>query len=123
MKARVIATLALCLVVGCGSSKTESGKVLKFPAIPDQDKTELKEKFDALAEHLSKELQMLEMKNEIQSKVKVDIDQQQREFFLHQQMKTCCSEQINWVAICSAGSFMELEILLAWRFWLPYWRL
>ena len=36
---------------------------------------------------LTKELQMLEMKNEIQSKVKTDLDKQQREYFLHQQMK------------------------------------
>ena len=41
---------------------------------------------------LTKELQMLEMKNEIQSKVKTDLDQQQREFFLHQQMKTIQEE-------------------------------
>lgn len=37
--------------------------------------------------HLNMELQMLEMKNEIQSKVKTEFDQQQREYFLHQQMK------------------------------------
>lgn len=42
--------------------------------------------------NLTKELQMLEMKNEIQSKVKTDIDQQQREYFLHQQMKTIQEE-------------------------------
>lgn len=41
---------------------------------------------------LSKELQMLELKNQIQSKVKVDIDKQQREYFLHQQMKTIQEE-------------------------------
>jgi len=32
-------------------------------------------------------LQMLELKNDIQSRVKTDIDQQQKEFYLHQQMK------------------------------------
>ena len=37
--------------------------------------------------HLTQEYQMLEMKNEIQSKVKTEFDQQQREYFLHQQMK------------------------------------
>ncbi len=42
--------------------------------------------------HLTSELQLLEMKNEIQSKVKVDIDKQQREYFLHQQMKTIQEE-------------------------------
>ncbi len=38
-------------------------------------------------QHLHDELKMLEMKNEIQSKVKTEFDQQQREYFLHQQMK------------------------------------
>lgn len=40
-----------------------------------------------ILKHLNTELQMLEMKNEIQSKVKTEFDQQQREYFLHQQMK------------------------------------
>ena len=30
---------------------------------------------------------MLELKNDIQSKVKFDLDRQQREYFLHQQMR------------------------------------
>ena len=37
--------------------------------------------------YLTKELQMLELKNDIQTKVKTDLDQQQREYFLHQQIK------------------------------------
>jgi len=45
-----------------------------------------------LMEHLSKESQMLELKNDIQTKVKSDLDQQQREFLLHQQMKTIQDE-------------------------------
>lgn len=45
-----------------------------------------------LLKHLSKEVQMLELKNDIQSKVKTDLDQQQREFLLHQQMKTIQDE-------------------------------
>ncbi len=45
-----------------------------------------------LMEHLSKEVQMLELKSDIQSKVKTDLDQQQREFLLHQQMKTIQDE-------------------------------
>jgi len=40
-----------------------------------------------LMKHLDKELQLLELKNDIQSRVKTDLDQQQKEFFLHQQMK------------------------------------
>ena len=43
-------------------------------------------------ELLSKELQKLEMKNEIQHKVKVDLDQQQREYFLNQQLKAIQDE-------------------------------
>src|ERR1017187_2555305 len=42
--------------------------------------------------NLTKELQMLELKNQIQSKVKVDLDKQQRDYFLHQQMKTIQEE-------------------------------
>jgi ATP-dependent Lon protease len=35
---------------------------------------------------------MLQMKNEIQSKVRTEVDRQQREYFLHQQMKTIQDE-------------------------------
>lgn len=38
-------------------------------------------------QYLHDEFRMLEMKNEIQSKVKTEFDQQQREYFLQQQMK------------------------------------
>lgn len=38
------------------------------------------------------ELQKLELKNTIQSKVRFDLDQQQKEYFLHQQMKTIQEE-------------------------------
>ncbi|HIA05471.1 MAG TPA: endopeptidase La [Flavobacteriales bacterium] len=48
---------------------------------------DLSERATVLLGHLTEELQMLELKNDIQSKVKVDIDKQQKEFFLHQQMK------------------------------------
>lgn len=47
---------------------------------------------ERVMEHLFQELQMLEMKNEIQDKVKKDLDQQQREFFLHQQIRTIQDE-------------------------------
>ncbi|MCH2199555.1 MAG: endopeptidase La [Flavobacteriales bacterium] len=58
---------------------TEKQKLLEM--------TDLKERAERALELLNKELQMLELKNDIQSKVKVDIDKQQREYFLHQQMK------------------------------------
>lgn len=49
--------------------------------------TDLKVRAERALQLLNQELQMLELKNDIQSKVKVDIDKQQREYFLHQQMK------------------------------------
>lgn len=47
----------------------------------------VKERVEKLMELLGEELKVLELKNDIQSRVKTDIDKQQREFFLHQQMK------------------------------------
>ncbi len=41
---------------------------------------------------LTRELQMLELKTEIQNKVKVEIDKQQRDYMLHQQIKTLQEE-------------------------------
>ena len=43
-------------------------------------------------EHLNLEIQMLEMRNEIQSKVRKDMDRQQREYFLQQQIRTIQDE-------------------------------
>jgi ATP-dependent Lon protease len=53
---------------------------------------DLKERATLVLANLTKELQMLELKNQIQSKVKVDLDKQQRDYFLHQQMKTIQEE-------------------------------
>lgn len=52
----------------------------------------LKDRATLVLEHLTKELQMLELKNQIQSKVRVDLDKQQREYFLNQQLKTIQEE-------------------------------
>ncbi|MDT0608521.1 endopeptidase La [Croceitalea rosinachiae] len=46
----------------------------------------------ATLKYMNLELQKLELKNDIQSKVRSDMDQQQREYFLHQQMKTIQEE-------------------------------
>lgn len=46
----------------------------------------------ATLKYMNVELQKLELKNDIQSKVRNDMDQQQREYFLHQQMKTIQKE-------------------------------
>lgn len=51
-----------------------------------------KERATRVLEFLTKELQMLELKNQIQSKVKTDIDKQQREYFLNQQLRTIQEE-------------------------------
>lgn len=53
-------------------------------------------------EHLTREKQQLEMRNEIQTRVKQDMDKQQREYYLHQQMRTIQDEL--------GGSPQDLEI-------------
>jgi ATP-dependent Lon protease len=53
---------------------------------------DMKERATLVLEYLTKELQMLELKNQIQSKVKIDIDKQQRDYFLNQQLKTIQEE-------------------------------
>ena len=52
----------------------------------------LKDRAIKLLEMLSKQISLLELKYDIQKKVKIDIDKQQREYFLHQQMKTIQDE-------------------------------
>ena len=63
---------------------------------------DLKERGVNLLEHLTKEVQMLELKSDIQSKVKNDMDKQQREYLLQQQMKTIQDEL--------GGSPLEQEV-------------
>ena len=47
----------------------------------------LKARAEKLLSLLTEEFQILELKNDIQNKVKVDIDKQQRDYFLNQQMR------------------------------------
>ena len=42
--------------------------------------------------NLNKELQKLQLRNDIQSKTREDLDQQQREYYLNQQLKTIQEE-------------------------------
>ncbi len=42
--------------------------------------------------HMNEELQLLELRDKIESKVKVDIEKQQRDYFLNQQLKTIQEE-------------------------------
>lgn len=53
---------------------------------------DLKDRALQTLKHMNIELQKLELKNDIQSKVRFDLDQQQREYFLQQQMKTIQEE-------------------------------
>ncbi|MCB9245772.1 MAG: endopeptidase La [Flavobacteriales bacterium] len=53
---------------------------------------ELTKRAEMVLEYLVKELQMLEVKNQIHSKVRTDIDKQQREYFLHQQIRAIQEE-------------------------------
>ena len=52
----------------------------------------LRERTNLVLEHLTLDLQMLELKNQIQTKVRVDLDKQQRDYFLNQQLKTIQEE-------------------------------
>lgn len=53
---------------------------------------DLRQRGIQLLEYLTREVQILELKRDIQTKVKLDLDQQQREYLLHQQMKTIQDE-------------------------------
>ena len=52
----------------------------------------LKERAMETLRYMNVELQKLQLKNDIQSKVRFDLDQQQREYFLQQQIKTIQEE-------------------------------
>ena len=67
------------------------------------EEIDLKKRAISALELLTKELQMLEMKNKIQSKVQTDLDQQQKEYFLNQQMKAIQEE------LGGSGSHKEVE--------------
>jgi ATP-dependent Lon protease len=56
------------------------------------EEVNLEARANILLKHLDKELQVLEIKNDIQSKVRTDLDRQQREYFLQQQMKEIQNE-------------------------------
>ncbi len=51
-----------------------------------------KERAEKLLQYMLKELQMLQLKQEIQEKVHTDIDQQQRDYFLRQQIRVLQDE-------------------------------
>lgn len=53
---------------------------------------DMKKRAYMVLEHLTLESQLLEMRNQIQSKVRKDMDKQQREYFLNQQIRTIQEE-------------------------------
>ncbi|MEI6821493.1 MAG: endopeptidase La [Bacteroidota bacterium] len=54
--------------------------------------SDLTQRANLVLASLTNEYQLLELKNQIQNKVKVDIDKQQRDYFLSQQLKTIQEE-------------------------------
>lgn len=62
----------------------------------------IKERAQLVLQHLNNEFQMLELKNQIQNKVRTDLEKQQREYFLSQQLKTIQEEL--------GGSSQDVEI-------------
>ncbi|WP_166384616.1 MULTISPECIES: endopeptidase La [unclassified Polaribacter] len=56
------------------------------------EKDNLKERALLALKNLNKELQKLKLRNDIQSKTREDLDQQQREYYLNQQLKTIQDE-------------------------------
>merc|ERR1712176_1381320 len=56
------------------------------------EKDSLKERALLTLKNLDKELQKLQLRNDIQSKTRSDLDKQQREYYLHQQLKTIQDE-------------------------------
>ena len=66
------------------ASTSEKQSMLEVP--------NLKDRATLVLSHIIKELQKLELKNQIQNKVKVDLDKEQRDYFLHQQIKTIQKE-------------------------------
>ena len=67
------------------------------------EEIDLKKRAILVLESLTKELQLLEMKNKIQSKVQTDLDKQQREYYLNQQMKAIQEE------LGGSGSQKEID--------------
>jgi ATP-dependent Lon protease len=67
------------------------------------EEVDLKKRAISVLELLTKELQLLEMKNKIQSKVQTDLDKQQREYYLNQQMKAIQEE------LGGSGSQKEID--------------
>ena len=88
--------------VGMLQNISSSNFLLNFIASNLGSKTDVKqkileidsqnEKAEYILEQMDSELQLLELKDQIESKVRTDIEKQQRDFFLNQQLKTIQEE-------------------------------
>lgn len=81
------------------SSNLNSDLLFKQDLLETAD---LKKRASKVLEQVTKELQLLELKTQIQNKVRGDLDKQQRDYFLNQQLKTIQEEL--------GGSTPDLEI-------------
>ncbi len=78
-------------------------KVEVRQAVLEENNAEAKAK--KILELIDKELQLLQLRNKIENKVRVDLDKQQRDYFLNQQLKTIHEE------LGHNSNEKELEIL------------
>jgi ATP-dependent Lon protease len=78
------------------------------------EEMDMKKRVMMVMEHLTLEVQMLEMRNEIQNKVKRDLDRQQREYFLHQQMRTIQDELGDNPQDQDVAEFRERATAMKW---------
>jgi len=67
---------------------------------------DLVNKGSAVLQHMDQELQLLEIKDQIESKTRSDIEKQQRDYFLNQQLKTIQEE------LGDSGQGMDVEELV-----------
>lgn len=78
--------------------------------------TDLKERAFETLKLMNLEIQRLELQSVIQSKVRFDLDQQQKEYFLHQQMKTI-QEELG--GFSNEEEFEEMRQKAALKKWNP----
>lgn len=71
----------------CNNTELNSAEKQELLELDD-----LRERSTILLTFLVREVQLIDLKKDIQKKVKVDMDQQQREYLLHQQIKTIQDE-------------------------------
>lgn len=80
------------------------------------EKDSLKERALLTLKNLNKELQKLQLRNDIQSKTRSDLDQQQREYYLNQQLKTIQEELGDASHEQELDEMLEKAKLKKWNF-------